>query len=131
MADDLETLWKRLTLTKEEDKRIKLGSSNTKAAKEIGKSFMVMKVLTQRSINLEALSKNIRMLWKPSKGIQVSEIEEDLFLVEFGDGRDKKKVLDMCLWSYEKQLILLQDFEDEQFLKGNFPKVVSVLGPNL
>lgn len=46
MADDLETLWKRLILTEEEDKRIKLGSSSTKVAKEIGKSFMVMKVLT-------------------------------------------------------------------------------------
>lgn len=54
-----------------------------------------------------------------------------MFLVEFGDGRAKKKVLDMCLWSYEKQLILLQDFKDEQVLKGNLPKVVSVLGPNL
>lgn len=70
-----------------------------------------MKVLTKRSINLEALRKNIRMLWKPNKGILVSKIEEDLFLVEFGDGRDKKKILDMSLWNYEKQLILLQDFE--------------------
>ena len=32
-------------------------------------------------------------------------------MVEFGDGRDKKKVLDMCPWSYEKQLVLIQDFE--------------------
>lgn len=46
MADDLEMLWKRLILTEEEDKRIKLGSSSTKVAKEIGKSFMVRKVLT-------------------------------------------------------------------------------------
>ena len=38
-----------------------------------------------------------------------------MFLVEFGDGRDKKKkgIMEMCPWSYEKQLILLQDFEGE------------------
>ena len=55
----------------------------------------------------------MRMLWKPNKGVQISEIEEDLFLVEFGDGKDKKKLLDMCPWSHEKQLFLIQEFEGE------------------
>ena len=57
----------------------------------------------------------MKMLWKPNKGLQISEIKEDMFLVEFGDGRDKKKkgIMEMCPWSYEKQLILLQDFEGE------------------
>ena len=57
------------------------------------------------------------MLWKPNKGVQISEVEEELFLVEFGDEKDKKKVLDMCPWSYEKQLVLIQDFEGELTLK--------------
>ena len=109
----METLWRRFNLTEEEDERIELGSSSTKAAKEIGKNCLVMKVLTQRSINLDALRKNIRMMWKPNKGILISEIEEDLFLMEFGDGTDKKKVLDMRPWNYDKQLILLQDFEGD------------------
>ena len=53
------------------------------------------------------------MLWRPNKGVQISEIEEELYLVEFGEGRDKKKILEMCPWSYEKQLILLKEFEGE------------------
>ena len=77
----------------------------------------MMKILSQRSINVDALRKNLRMLWKPNKGVQISELEEDLFLVEFGDEKDKKKVLDMCPWSYEKQLVLIQDFEGELTLK--------------
>ena len=113
MAEELEEMWKKLTVTEAEDEGIKLGSNSTRAAKEIGKNCMVMKILTQRIVILEALKKNMRMIWKPSKEIQISEIEEDLFLVEFGDGRDKKKVMEMCPWSYEKQLILMQDFEGE------------------
>ena len=31
--------------------------------------------------------------------------------MEFGDGRDKKKVMEMCLWSFEKQLVLIQEFD--------------------
>ena len=45
---------------------------------------------------MDALRKNLRMLWKPNKGVQFSKLEEELFLVEFGDEKDKKKVLDMC-----------------------------------
>ena len=53
----------------------------------------------------------MRMLWKPNKGVQIFEVDEDLFLEEFGDGKDKKKVRDMCPRSYEKQLVLLQEFD--------------------
>ncbi|KAL0015310.1 hypothetical protein SO802_002379 [Lithocarpus litseifolius] len=72
-----------------------------------------MKILTKRIIFLEVLRKNMKMVWKPNKGLQISEIEHDMFLVEFGDGRDKKRIMEMCPWSFEKQLIFLQDFEGE------------------
>nr|POE69162.1 uncharacterized protein CFP56_74507 [Quercus suber] len=72
-----------------------------------------MKILTKRIIFLEVLRKNMKMLWKPNRGLQISEIEDDMFLVEFGDGRDKKRVMEMSPWSFEKQLILLQEFEGE------------------
>nr|POF04385.1 uncharacterized protein CFP56_64546 [Quercus suber] len=117
MAEELEELWKKLTFTEEEDIGIKLDSRSTKVAREVGKFCAVMKVLSQRSINVDALRKNLRMLWKPNKGVRISELEEELSLVEFGDEKDKKKVLDMCPWSFEKQLVLIQDFEGELTLK--------------
>lgn len=46
---------------------------------------VVMKVLTHRSLSLDALRKNMRMLWKPNKGVKISEIEKVLLLVEFGN----------------------------------------------
>ena len=111
MVDELEELWKKLTFMEEEDTSIKLDSSSTNAARKVGKYCAVIKILSQRSINVDALRKNLRMLWKPNKGVQISELEEDLYLVEFKDEKDKRKVLDMCPWSYEKQLVLIQEFE--------------------
>ena len=96
MADELEKLWSKLKFTEEEDEGIELGSSCTKAAKVVGKNCIVMKILTMRSLNLDTLRKNLRMLWKPNRGLQISEIDEEMFLVEFGDGKDKQKVLEMC-----------------------------------
>ena len=103
----------KLSFTEEEGEDIVLGSSSTKLAREIGKNCVVMKILTKRIIFLEALRKNMKMLWKPNRGLQISEIENDMFLVEFGDGRDKKRVMEMSPWCFEKQLILLQEFEGE------------------
>ena len=68
MADELEELWKKPTVIEEEEEDIILGSNNTKVAKVAGKNCIVMKVLTQRSVNVEASKKNMRMLWKPNKG---------------------------------------------------------------
>ena len=107
MADELEAMWSKLSFTEEEGEDIVLGSSSTKLAREIGKNCVVMKILTKRIIFLDVLRKNMRMLWKPNRGLQISEIENDMFLVEFGDGRDKKRVMEMSPWCFEKQLILL------------------------
>lgn len=73
-----------------------------RAANERGKNCLVMKVLSRRGIMLDVLRKNIRMLWKLNKSLQLSVIEEELFLVEFEDERDKRRVLEMSPWHYEK-----------------------------
>ena len=54
------------------------------------------------------------MLWKPNKNIQLSVIGEELFLVDFEDECDKRRVVDMRPWHYEKQLVLFQEFEGEK-----------------
>ena len=63
----------------------------------------------------------MRMIWKPNKGVQIMEIDDELYLVKFGDGWDRKKIMDMSPWSYEKQLVLLKGFEGEQV-----PKDISI-----
>ena len=58
MADELKELWKKLTVIEEEEEDIILGSNSTEVAKEAGKNCIVMKVLIQRSVNVDALKKN-------------------------------------------------------------------------
>ena len=102
MAEELEILWRKLTVTDEEEESVILGMECTRATKDMGKNCLVMKVLSRRRVMLDALRKNIRMLWKPNKSIQISAIEEEVYLVEFDNERDKKRVLEMSPWHYEK-----------------------------
>lgn len=62
MAEELEKMWRKLSLTEEEDEDIVLGSNCTKAARAIGRNCVLMKVHTTRSVSLDALRKNVRML---------------------------------------------------------------------
>lgn len=102
MAEELETLWQKLRVTEEEEVSISLGGECTRAANERGRNCLVMKVLSRKGIMLEALRKNIRMLRKPNKSLQLLVIEEELFLVQFEDERDKRRVMEMRPWHYEK-----------------------------
>ena len=106
-------LWRKLTFTDKEDKGVELGSSSIKVAKEIWKNCAIMKIMTPRSISLDTLRKNLRTMWKTNKWVNFSELEVDLYLVEFGDDKDKRKILDMYPWNFEKQLVFLQEFEGE------------------
>ena len=69
MEDELEAFWKNLSLTKEEDEQVVLGSNSTKAAKGLGRNCLVMKGLSRRSISLDALRKNLRMVRKTNKSV--------------------------------------------------------------
>ena len=112
-AEELEVLWKKLSFTEEEGIGVDLGNNSTRVAKEIGKNCAIMKIMTQKSISFDALRKNMRMLWKTNKWVNFSELEAELVLVEFGDGKDKKKILDISPWNFEKQLVIIQEFEGE------------------
>ena len=112
-AEELEVLWKKLSFTEEEGVGVDLGNNSTRVAKEIGKNCAIMKIMTQKSISFNALRKNMRMLWKTNKWVNFSELEAELVLVEFGDGKDKKKILDISPWNFEKQLVIIQEFEGE------------------
>ena len=67
MAKELEILWQKLKVTDEEEVNVNLGRECTRATKESGENYLVMKVLSHKGIIFDALRKNIRMLWKPIK----------------------------------------------------------------
>ena len=114
MVEELEVLWQKLRVTEEEEESVNLGRDSTKAAQERAKNCLVMKVLSRKGVMLGALRKNFRMLWKLNKSMRILVVEDEMFLVEFDDDQDKRRVLEMSLWHYEKQLVLLQEFDGER-----------------
>ena len=54
MAEELESLWSKLSFTEEEDEGIEIDFKCTKAAREIGKNCVLMKILAHKSISIES-----------------------------------------------------------------------------
>ena len=51
-----------------EDEGIEIDSNSTKTAKEVGKNCALMKIMAHKSLTLDTLRKNMRMVWKLKGG---------------------------------------------------------------
>ncbi|KAJ4835727.1 hypothetical protein Tsubulata_030564 [Turnera subulata] len=55
--------------------------------------ILVGRSWTERGFNRKALMQTMSSLWAVKRGLQVSELEKNLFMFRFGDARDKTKLL--------------------------------------
>ncbi|XVF47816.1 hypothetical protein PTKIN_Ptkin03bG0141300 [Pterospermum kingtungense] len=68
------------------------------------------KLLTRRPFNKEAFMETMKAIWKITNEVEIMAIEENLFLFKFQGARDKERVLEGAPWSFDKSLLLFQEF---------------------
>jgi hypothetical protein len=64
-----------------------------------------------KKLNKEAFKAVLQRIWRPSGQLVVKEIKENLWLFEFSEDRDKQKVLAGRPWSYDRTLLILNEFD--------------------
>ncbi|KAL0314692.1 UNVERIFIED_CONTAM: hypothetical protein Sangu_2313600 [Sesamum angustifolium] len=67
----------------------------------------VGRVLSHKSCHMEALKTVLQSALNPAKGMTISFIENDRFLLKFFHSVDRDRVLDSGPWAFEKNLIIL------------------------
>ena len=67
MAEELEELWRKLSFREEEDEGIVLGNNSTIAAMARGRLCAVLKILTHKSVHVDALRK------KPKNALEIEQ----------------------------------------------------------
>ncbi|KAJ4845013.1 hypothetical protein Tsubulata_037829 [Turnera subulata] len=78
--------------------------------------FLLAKVLGTKHLNPKAFTNVMRGLWGPTKGLEITQLERSLFLLQFKSKRDVQAVLRGEPWSFDKRLIVLKQVSgDEQF----------------
>ncbi|KAL2894912.1 hypothetical protein RDABS01_010821 [Bienertia sinuspersici] len=120
MAIGLEEKWKALSLMEEEEDALICDDEPDELSEQLVAHCLVGKLLTNSPFNPEALKNTIKNLWKPSKGLVVTEIENNIFVLQFFSKNDREKVMDQGSWSFDGKLLLLKEF-----MKGEQPAEMS------
>ncbi|KAM7518224.1 hypothetical protein LguiB_017186 [Lonicera macranthoides] len=108
MEGELVEMWRSLDLTTEENQTIKV-DLNTSPAQPNGKGFfLVGKLLTRKHYNREAFKTLITKVWKPMKGLHISDFGDDMFVFKFGNELEARRVLLNGPWNFDCSLLLLE-----------------------
>lgn len=68
---------------------------------------LVERFLTEKSINVRAMKSKLADVWKPTMGISIKEIGQDMFLFQFFRKEDMQWVLNGGPWSFDNVMVAL------------------------
>jgi hypothetical protein len=100
-------------LSKREQKEIVVAESAIQELCNKGSLCLVGRLGVPKKLNKEAFKAVLQRIWRPSGRLVVKEIKENLWLFEFLEERDKQKVLAGQPWSYDRTLLILNEFDDK------------------
>ena len=119
--EDLTKAWSCLTLTDQEGDDLRLNEEE--AAPEF---TLAAKFLTKRALNIEAIAKTFNPIWRSRNGFKVKKEDDHFVLFTFENQEEMKKILATEPWSFNKHLVVLQQYEkdvdlcDMNFNMANF-----------
>ncbi|KAJ4832302.1 hypothetical protein Tsubulata_008643 [Turnera subulata] len=73
--------------------------------------ILIGKLWSEKNFNCKTLMQTMSSLWLAKKGLQVSELEKNLFMFKFMDERDKTKILLGEPWHFDRYVLVLQAIE--------------------
>jgi hypothetical protein len=106
--EDLDGLWKRLSLNDKEDNLFDLSSDS-----QPDKPTLAAKFYTRRVINVEAIARTFKPLWQTRKSFSIQDVGDNMVLIEFEEAADLERVLLGEPWSYDKYLIAFHRLSNE------------------
>ncbi|KAL2941144.1 Proline--tRNA ligase [Bienertia sinuspersici] len=114
MAEEIAEKCSNLRIQEDEEEIVNLESIEGVEENSCLKLSIEGKVLTERSYNFEAFKKTMNHIWAISKGALFRQIENGLFVVQFAHNKDRTKVLDGRLWTFDQHLVMLDEVKGNQ-----------------
>ena len=114
--EELEDLWKKLSLTKDELTEV-VEKDWLDEAREVGKNCLIRKLVLNKRVNLEAMKNVLSTIWKIFSSMVIKEVGERLFVFQFEDNMEKERVVMKQPWSFNKSLLILEKFNEQSKLE--------------
>ncbi|XP_073353636.1 uncharacterized protein [Aegilops tauschii subsp. strangulata] len=104
-----------MKLSDAEKKEIKIGRRNTNLAGS-EKPQAIGKLMSDRPAPKEALESTLGRIWSPFKGVECKNLGMNRFLFSFRDEAGKLKALNDRPWTFNKRLLVVEDFDPAKTL---------------
>jgi hypothetical protein len=75
------------------------------------------KLLSEKPPFVDGMINSLGRIWCPLKGIRIKEMGNNVFLFTFLQTSGKSKVLDEGPWMFNKELLVIQDFDTNKALE--------------
>ncbi|KAL0433610.1 UNVERIFIED_CONTAM: hypothetical protein Slati_2695300 [Sesamum latifolium] len=107
MDNEIENLGKSLKLIDEEDSGIEMPTGLWHGDTELEGFCLVGRLLSQKSVNFDAMRSILLTAFNPIRGMEAKLIEDNRILFIFSHHIDRKRVMENTPWAYDKNLLLL------------------------
>ena len=104
--DDLAQSWKKLSLFEEEGRKVDLSRN-----KKVGSLVLAAKFLTRKAVNIEAVAQTFHPIWRTRSQFDVSDVGNNVVLMEFKMEVDTDKVLMGEPWSFDRHLVVFERYD--------------------
>ena len=74
--------------------------------------FITTKFLTNRALNIDAVTRTFSPLWRAMNGFKVQNMGDHILLFIFDNKKEVDKIFASEPWSFDKHLVVLQRFEN-------------------
>ena len=100
--------WKKLALTNTEDVKLNLKKSKHSISREY---VLAAKFMTRRALNIEAVGRTFKPLWRARKDFKIREAGDHILLFVFELETDAERVLATEPWSFDKHVVIFQRYD--------------------
>ncbi|XVF84584.1 hypothetical protein PTKIN_Ptkin17bG0048800 [Pterospermum kingtungense] len=115
MAVELDDLWQKLSLVEECAEEVVVEEEWVGDLVSNGKYCLLGKLIINRASNLEAMRNVLAKAWRLKSTLTITEFREKVFVFQFEDAIEKDRVLLGQPWTFNKSLLVLNDFDSSMF----------------
>ena len=108
IMDDVIKDWKKLSLTDTEGTKINLSKSKNLFKRE---HVLAAKFMTRRALNVEAIGRTFKPLWRARNDFQIREAGDHILLFVFELETDAERVIATEPWSFDKHLVIFSRYD--------------------
>jgi hypothetical protein len=110
-GDELEYLCDRMARVGGENSGITISEGDVAADKEKGLRCLVGRIGEEKKVNKEAFKDVFSRIWHIARSVMFKEVQDNVWVFEFEDMEDKRRVMEGRPWSFDRQILVLNELD--------------------